>query len=563
MDAAISHANECLKLGVDMETGVRGYQVTGDRRLLDPYLQARPAIAEEFDTLAGVLSDPAQRSRLAAVRNAHAEWSAFAAELIAARQNGGDYQSVATNVHGKQLFDVFRTRIGELIAAEERTQQERDAAFAATNAWVLRTRWVVLLLLGIGLAWYTSRQLSLVARLYQSSERNALREAERARQSAAEFGAMFEHALVGVFESDAATGRFLRCNPAYCDLLGYQESELVGQLSPLDVTHPDDRAAAAQRLKRVLSGEAEHYLADKRYVTKDRRLLWVTLAVALIRDSAGQPVRTVGVVVDQTARRAAEDELRAAQSELEHRVQARTAELATALSKAQEVDRLKSEFLATMSHELRTPLNSIIGFTEIVLAGIPGPINDEQKKQLQFVFGSARHLLHLINDLLDLARIESGRVEPALERLAPRAVIDEALETIRPLAERKGLRLTAELDLPPVISADRKMLFQVLLNLLGNAVKFTERGSVTLSARHTATQIEIAVRDTGIGIKPDQMGLLFEAFRQVDGSVQRRYEGTGLGLYLCKRIIDLLGGTIRAASEFGRGSTFTFTLPRC
>jgi signal transduction histidine kinase len=258
----------------------------------------------------------------------------------------------------------------------------------------------------------------------------------------------------------------------------------------------------------------------------------------------------------------AAEALRRARDELEERVRERTAELVQANQRLEELDRLKSQFLATMSHELRTPLNSIIGFTGILQQGFAGPVNDEQKKQLGLVFGSARHLLSLINDLLDLSRIEAGKVDIEREPFNFVEVIDEVIQNLTPMAGQKNIRLATDLPGQPMpMVGDRKRCFQVLLNLANNAVKFTDRGEVKITARTEGGQLRVVVADTGIGIKPEQIGMLFEAFRQLDGTAKRIYEGTGLGLHLCRRLLELMHGSIVAESEFGKGSRFTFSLP--
>ena len=255
--------------------------------------------------------------------------------------------------------------------------------------------------------------------------------------------------------------------------------------------------------------------------------------------------------------------LREIHDTLEAKVTARTAELAEANNRLKELDRLKSEFLAMMSHELRTPLNSILGFTGVLRQGLAGPLNAEQSKQLGMVHTAARHLLGLITDLLDLSRIESGRMDLNFELCPVAEVINAALDSARPLAAPKKLELIADLDDPEAeIETDRGRLFQILLNLVGNAVKFTERGQVKVSSRTTRDRLEITVTDTGIGIRKDQIGNLFQAFRQVDGSARRVYEGTGLGLYLSRQLLHLMHGEINVRSTFGEGSTFSFSLPR-
>jgi len=261
-------------------------------------------------------------------------------------------------------------------------------------------------------------------------------------------------------------------------------------------------------------------------------------------------------------RKHAEEVLREAHEELEAKVAERTKELALANAKLKEIDRLKSEFLATMSHELRTPLNSIIGFVGIILQGITGKINEEQRKQLSMVYSSAKHLLSLINDILDLSRIESGKMEIAVEQVKIEDIISQVAQTLSPIISEKGLQLNTKIpDEIPEIYSDKKKIFQVLLNLVNNAIKFTEQGEIRIECEADEANMKVNVSDTGIGIKKENMNHLFESFRQIDGTAQRRYQGAGLGLYLCKKLVTLMGGRIWAESEYGKGSKFTFTLP--
>ncbi len=228
----------------------------------------------------------------------------------------------------------------------------------------------------------------------------------------------------------------------------------------------------------------------------------------------------------------------------------------------QEVDRLKSVFLASMSHELRTPLNSIIGFTGIILQGMSGEVNEEQRKQLTMVKNSASHLLSLINDVLDISRIEAGKVELTVEEFSLNDVVREVVETLSSAASEKGLELLTEVPEGITLSSDRRRIKQVLMNLASNAVKFTDQGSVKIAARVPGDgNLEIRVVDTGIGIKQEDMDKLFQPFQRIDVSLTERYEGTGLGLYLSKKLLALLGGDIWAESEYGRGSEFAFTIP--
>jgi signal transduction histidine kinase len=279
-------------------------------------------------------------------------------------------------------------------------------------------------------------------------------------------------------------------------------------------------------------------------------------------EAKGSSTTIVGFITDITDRKRAEEEVLMLNLTLEKRVSERTAELADANDQLKELDRLKSEFLATMSHELRTPLNSIIGFSTLLSHHLAGPLNPEQQKQIELVNGSARHLLILINDLLDLSRIESGKVELTIEDFALNDVLKEVEQVLSPAVHQKKLIYRTEIVPSHLqIRSDRKRVYQIVLNLANNAVKFTDRGEVSVVCTSEPDSIRIAVTDTGIGIKPEQLPMLFEAFRQVDGSARRVYEGTGLGLHLCRKLLSLLNGQVEVRSTFGQGSCFTVWLP--
>lgn len=256
-------------------------------------------------------------------------------------------------------------------------------------------------------------------------------------------------------------------------------------------------------------------------------------------------------------------ELQLINKEMEVRIEERTADLAAAMEKAQESDRLKSTFLATMSHELRTPLNSIIGFTGILLQKLAGPLNEEQQKQLGMVQTSARHLLALINEVLDISKIEAGQLELSSETFELKGTIEKVVALVAPQADKKGIAL--QLEIAPEVAAvttDQRRLEQVILNLLTNAVKFTEQGFVRLSCVFENDQYCLAVTDTGIGIKPEELTGLFQPFHQVDTGLSRKREGTGLGLSISKKLLAMLGGRIEVQSRWGEGSVFTICFPQ-
>jgi signal transduction histidine kinase len=229
---------------------------------------------------------------------------------------------------------------------------------------------------------------------------------------------------------------------------------------------------------------------------------------------------------------------------------------------AQEADRLKSAFLASMSHELRTPLNSIIGFTGILLQGLVGPLNDEQQKQIGMVMNSARHLLALINDVLDISKIEAGELKLGSEPFDMRQTIQRAVQIVAPSADKKGLRLGVQVS-PEVgsIVGDQRRVEQILINLANNAIKFTDVGEVNIRSETVDGHLVTRVTDTGIGIRPEDVSKLFKPFRQIDTGVARRHDGTGLGLSICDRLVNMMGGRIWVESQWGAGSTFAFALP--
>jgi signal transduction histidine kinase len=238
-------------------------------------------------------------------------------------------------------------------------------------------------------------------------------------------------------------------------------------------------------------------------------------------------------------------------------------ELGRLYAQLEAASRHKSEFLATMSHELRTPLNAVIGFSEVLLERMFGDINPKQEEYLHDILISGRHLLSLINDILDLAKIEAGRMELELSDFGLEQTIDNALTLVRERAARRGIALQLAVDERlGELRGDERKIKQVLLNLLSNAVKFTpEGGHIEVRAGRVDGFAEISVSDTGVGIAPEDQAAVFEEFRQVGGDYSKKHEGTGLGLALSRKFVELHGGKIWVTSQVGQGSTFTFTLP--
>lgn len=267
----------------------------------------------------------------------------------------------------------------------------------------------------------------------------------------------------------------------------------------------------------------------------------------------------------------AQKELRTANIDLEQRVAERTAELTfmnneirKTASKFYESARLKGEFLANMSHELRTPLNAILGYTDLMLDGIYGPLLKEQQESVEKIHKNSKMLMNLINDLLDLSRIEAGRMPLKVEKIDPGKLIEQVVPVVRPLFDKKGLSLSVELKgKPPIIKSDISNIRQIILNLLSNALKFTESGGVTIKVETIPEKekISFAIEDTGMGIPSQSLDLIFEQFRQLDGSTARKFGGTGLGLSISKKLASILEGSLTVKSIVGEGSTFTLTIP--
>ncbi|WP_373941484.1 ATP-binding protein [Polaribacter sejongensis] len=230
--------------------------------------------------------------------------------------------------------------------------------------------------------------------------------------------------------------------------------------------------------------------------------------------------------------------------------------------KAQSADLMKSAFLATMSHELRTPMNSIIGFTGILLKEYPGPLNQEQKKQLSMVKNSSKHLLSLINDVLDISKIEGGKLKVSYYPFNYLKTLEKTINFLLPRASKKGLTINSEIsEIDITINSDERRVEQVLLNLLSNAIKFSYNGTILIKVDVVDNLIITQVIDQGIGMDKKDLNKLFMPFIQLEGGLSRSHEGIGLGLAICKSLVEKLGGTIKVQSEIDKGSNFTFTLP--
>ncbi len=347
---------------------------------------------------------------------------------------------------------------------------------------------------------------------------------------------------VTVYDSE---GKVTYVNPAFEEVFGWSSKELIGQR--LDFVPPHEVEKTTQAVQRTLAGE--RVAIESQRLTKDKRLLDIFLSAAIFTDREGNPAGMIVASRDITARKRAES-------------------LKQAKIAAEAANEAKSEFLASMSHEIRTPMNAILGMADLLWES---PLDSEQKKYVSIFRNAGESLLDIINDILDISKIESGQIELESIPFDIQGLIERGCEMMALKAHEKGLELLCRLrpDTPTNLVGDPVRLRQVLINLMGNAIKFTAKGEVVLEVdcqedvhiggKNKTVELLFSVRDTGIGIPAEKQAQVFESFTQADSSTTRQYGGTGLGLTICKRLVEMMGGRIWVESEEGKGCTFSFT----
>ena len=659
-EQVIGRANEVSKLSADMETGMRGFLLSGDQDFLDPYRIARSRLESGLNGLTEMVKDnPAQAERVERIRAAQTQWQAFAEDVIARRNSNGEFIELIKSGRGKALTDEVRRQFANFILEEQGLLQERNQSSRAVIAWSVAIFLLFSLLVAGLLALFGRREL-----LHLSATYNETLEHE------AQHNALLRHQdwlRAGQTELAAKTMGINDLEPLAQAVLDYVTRYLNGAVAAMYVRNddgvlrrigsygfaPDSRHAQVIQPGDSLASQAaqQNRIVTLRELPPGYIKVGSALGEAAPRELLIAPISNFGkikgvievgflhgvrerdiefmeaiaqavgagvasVLYRQRLQLALEEqqamneelqvqqeELRTANEELEEQSRAleesqsalenqqaeleqtneQLAEQASrldtknaALVQAQDqlrdralelerASRYKSEFLANMSHELRTPLNSSLILAKLLSDNAAGNLNEEQVRFAQTIYSAGNDLLNLINDILDISKVEAGKLELVPEDLPLRRVVEGLARVFEPLARQKVLEfaLTVEPGVPAAIHTDRQRLEQILKNLLSNAVKFTDEGSVGLNVSATDDGwIQFRVRDSGIGIAPEQQEKIFDAFHQADGTINRRFGGTGLGLSISRDLTALLGGTLTVASTPGEGSTFILSLPR-
>jgi PAS domain S-box-containing protein len=532
------HFDRLFSLVKDLERGNRGYLIGGDPVYLEVYDAAEEAIPVEIKTLEQLVRDPQQERRLLAVQPLIDQEFAFSKESIRLRREQGSAAAAEffQSGKGKQIVRQIGDLSRELDQAEmqllaDRSENERRGA---RRALIASGAGVILNLFVYGFLFYLIR---LEIRQRDAAERVVQETKERVKY-------FMQHATDIIYRTDR-DGKFAIVNPAVESLIGYKPEELIGR-DFLYLVVPSWREKVAEFYKRQFQEQTPNTHFSFPIRRKDGSELWIGQNL--------QPIFEQGKIGGAQA--VARDITRRVQLE-EGLGQARDMALESA--------RLKSEFLANMSHEIRTPMNGVIGMTSLLA---DTQLDKDQRHFVDGIRESADSLLAIINDLLDFSKIEAGKLSLECVEFELVPLVEGVVSLFTKPAESRNLELTTsiETDVPTYVNSDSARLRQVLINLAGNAVKFTQQGEVALSVkcierRATDAVLRFEVRDTGIGIDQQAQAKLFKAFTQADGSTARRFGGTGLGLAISKQLVEAMGGEVGVDSRVGEGSKFWFTLP--
>ncbi|HME50866.1 MAG TPA: ATP-binding protein [Candidatus Lokiarchaeia archaeon] len=391
---------------------------------------------------------------------------------------------------------------------------------------------------------------------------------QKLKKSEEKYRSILENIKEAFFEVNYS-GKFVFFNYALCNITGYSSNELMGKHYTFFVQEPDKKRVS-EVFDLAQKGNAHKQNFELGIKRKDGKRLDAESTFYPKFDEQNDIIGYNGIIRDITERKKSEELRNKFTQTLEIEVRMRTKELFDALAKQKayldqilKSSQFKSEFMATMSHELRTPLNAIIGFSELLQEKLYGELNDKQLEFLEDIHSSAEHLLDMINRILDISKIEAGKLQLNIEPISLNEIINQVEVTFRPLYSKKDLEfLIKGLDTEKLIYADPARLKEIIMNLVSNAIKYTNSGSITIACNETSNDIEISVIDTGIGIAEKDHDRVFKEFERIENDLSPSTQGTGLGLSLTRRLVNLHGGDISFTSELGRGSTFTFTIPK-
>ncbi|RRV36175.1 response regulator [Stutzerimonas stutzeri] len=603
----VAHAHEALRLVADLETGLRGYLIAGEKPFLDPYRQGLEQIEEELDALkryAG--NNPLQLSRIQKVEAAHHLWLTFAEEGIARRSAGESIVEYVRTRRGLDLTNQRRTLLNEFIATERQLRAERTDTSEIVTTALIGGFLLFSLIFSSLLVFLGRRDLTTLSATYSESLRKQQAHAEalekqawyRTGQTQLSESIIGELALPALGQGvlnflsryiDAAVGALYVVQDGKLQRVAeyaYDPEHLQSARS-LEVGTGLVGQAALERRMMALEDLPAGYLkvtsalgdTTPRAVlivpVEDSGLLNGVIELGFLRPLREQDSELlrriapgIGSAIEAARYRQRLQKVLAETQRLNEELQVQQEELRAANEELEEQSNALREsqtHIANMSHELRTPLNSSLILAKLLADNPAGNLSEEQVQFARSIYSAGNDLLTLINDILDISKVEAGKLEVHPELTILARLVDGMKSLFLPQAMEKALSFSVELadDLPPTLFTDRQRLEQILKNLLANAFKFTEKGSVTLRVEpRDGGMLAFAVRDTGIGIAPEQQAAIFEAFRQADGTTNRRYGGTGLGLSISRELANLLGGQIEVQSAPGAGSTFTLVLPQ-
>lgn len=530
------------------EVARRGYLLTGDPKDLRTYRELTRAFPARLDDVRRLTADnPGQQKRIATLQAIMMEHVRDAQETVVLRElSGPPPVSRAESGLGDRAKTLRIFTLAEAILHEERRldQMRQSRASNLQRGMIALLGAIALLFLAVTVfAAHDRRQRvkALEQANRQLAEDNARRQAVEH-----ELALLAENATDAVFRL-GLDGRYLYASPSVQDVIGARPEDMLGK-SILSRLHPDDEVAVFTALHRLGSGKQDRVTLSYRVSLPraESGWIWLEASSGLIRDEQGEPLEIIASVRDVTRRKQLEKALRDARSAAEAAASA------------------KSTFLANMSHEIRTPMNGVVGFADLLLAT---DLNPDQRRYVELIADSGEAMTRLLNDILDLSKVEAGQLQIAAEPFDLPHALRACAKLVTPAVLQKGVALECEIsdDLPQTVSGDGLRLRQIVLNLLGNAAKFTQAGSVTLRARPAIGAdgpiIVIQVEDSGVGIPVERQAAIFDPFVQAEATTAATYGGTGLGLPISVHLARLMGGDVRLESEPGRGTCVTVTLP--